>query len=405
MTYEKYKNSPLSWLPDAPEHWDFIKFKYLFKEINEKSSTGGEDLLSVSQYTGVTHRKDKIDEEKDHLTNAESLEGYKKVSVNDLVINIMLAWNGSLGFSPFEGIVSPAYCVYRVKEKALPKYFHYLLRTDFFKREFKKVSTGVIDSRLRMYTEDFFTLKTPVPPLAEQLAISNFLDEKLSEIDIFMQKKQQLINLLQERKAVFVNQILANTKGVIWKKLKFVSKILYGQSPHENTYNDKGVGSILINGPVEYSKTDFGYTRASKWTTDPKKFAPKESLLICLRGSTTGRLNICHDEVSIGRGVAAIIFRENQEFFTSVMMMLRKQIERDAQGTTFPSISSADLNNIKVPVLPLSIQAEIVSKIQIEHLEIDKAIATCRCEIDLVKEYREVLIAEAVTGKIKVTKS
>ena len=81
--YHTYKDSGVEWLGVIPGHWEIIKFKYLFSEINERSNNGDGDLLSFSQYTGVTLKKDKVDEG-DMLTNAETLEGYKKVAFNDL---------------------------------------------------------------------------------------------------------------------------------------------------------------------------------------------------------------------------------------------------------------------------------------------------------------------------------
>lgn len=114
--YSAYKDSGVEWLGEIPEHWKLQKNKFLFKEINERSPDGNEDLLSVSQYTGVTKKGDKI-EDGELLSNAQTLEGYKKVTQGDLVSNIMLAWNGSLGFSPYDGITSPAYGVYRLHDE------------------------------------------------------------------------------------------------------------------------------------------------------------------------------------------------------------------------------------------------------------------------------------------------
>ena len=102
--YDAYKDSGGEWIGQIPEHWEITKNKYLFEEVNIRSKGGEEDLLSVSQYTGVSLKKDKV-EENGLLTNAESLEGYKVVKTGNLVINIMLAWNGSLGVSQYNGIV------------------------------------------------------------------------------------------------------------------------------------------------------------------------------------------------------------------------------------------------------------------------------------------------------------
>lgn len=78
--YDAYKPSGVEWLGEIPEHWQIEKIKYLFEEINERSFNGDEDLLSVSQYTGVTKKSEEINEG-DFITNANTLEGYKKVSI------------------------------------------------------------------------------------------------------------------------------------------------------------------------------------------------------------------------------------------------------------------------------------------------------------------------------------
>ena len=144
-----------AWLGNYPAHWEVLRIKNLFQEMDSRSETGSDELLSVSHYTGVTLKRESLGNEDDHLSNAESLVGYKLVEKGDLVINIMLAWNGSLGISPHNGMTSPAYCVYRIKGENNPKYFGYLFTTNLFKAEFRRNSTGIIDSRLRLYSEIF----------------------------------------------------------------------------------------------------------------------------------------------------------------------------------------------------------------------------------------------------------
>src|SRR5258708_3947468 len=108
--YPQYRTAEGGWLGHIPSHWSIRRTKYILQETDSRSTTGKEQLLRISQYTGVTqrHRSGGYDEPD---TRAESLVGYKRVELNDLVINIMLAWNGSMGVSPFSGIASPAYCV------------------------------------------------------------------------------------------------------------------------------------------------------------------------------------------------------------------------------------------------------------------------------------------------------
>jgi type I restriction enzyme S subunit len=413
-----------AWLGNYPAHWQVLRIKNIFSEIEDRSTSGNEELLSVSHYTGVTLKRDSLENEDDFISNAETLEGYKRVAKGDLVINIMLAWNGSLGISPFDGITSPAYCVYRAKENNNPEYFGYLFATNLLKTEFRKKSTGIIDSRLRLYSDKFFSIFSVVPPVEEQNKIVEYIKTQSQKINHFIAKKQQFIALLKEQRQSIVTN--AVTKGINRKaklkstkiewigdvpqhwevrRLKFTSDLIYGISPNEKTYNDKGIGSILINGPVEYSEEDFGITRELKWTTEPQKFAPKGALLFCLRGSTTGRLNICHTDVSIGRGVAAIVGKLiTQEFLVEVMSILRKNIENSFKGSTFPSVTSQDLNNYYITVPPLPEQTQIINYIKTETTTIDTAIAKTVREIELIKEYKEAMIAEAVMGKVNFNK-
>jgi type I restriction enzyme S subunit len=146
-------------------------------------------------------------------TNAKTLEGYKKVTKGDLVSNIMLAWNGSMGISPYDGITSPAYCVYRIKNGYNPNYFGYLFGTNLMKTEFRKKSTGIIDSRLRLYSDKFFSIFTVVPPLKEQNKIVAFIEAKTIVINHFISQKQKFIALLKEQRQSIINE--AVTKGLI----------------------------------------------------------------------------------------------------------------------------------------------------------------------------------------------
>jgi hypothetical protein len=96
--YPAYKDSRVPWLGMVPEHWGLRRLKYVLRERDTRSPSGTEQLLRVSQYTGVTQRR-RADGADEPDTRAESLVGYKRVEPNELVVNIMLAWNGSMGVS------------------------------------------------------------------------------------------------------------------------------------------------------------------------------------------------------------------------------------------------------------------------------------------------------------------
>ena len=203
--YLTYKFSGVEWLGDVPEHWDVVRSKYLLQESDIRSLDGSEGLLRVSQYTGVTQLSTdtEIPESGRHPA---SLVGYKCVEPSDLVVNIMLAWNGSMGVSRFSGIVSPAYCVYQFKSDTCPRYFHYLLRSISYKAKIKAESTGIVESRLRLYTDDLFRIKIHMPPLPEQIAIARFLNNANRRIRHYICTKEKLIELLKEQKQIIIQQ-------------------------------------------------------------------------------------------------------------------------------------------------------------------------------------------------------
>lgn len=209
--YPAYKESGVEWLGEVPEGWDVRRFKTILREREERSADGSETLLSVSAYTGVTPRSENIDEG-DFISRAESLEGYKVCYPSDLVMNIMLAWNRAQGVSAHGGIVSPAYAVFELTSAILPAYLNYLVRSNEYCLYFKAHSSGVIDSRLRLYPDQFGALHCIFPPLPEQTAIAAFLDRETAKIDALVAEQRRLIDLLREKRQAVISH--AVTKGL-----------------------------------------------------------------------------------------------------------------------------------------------------------------------------------------------
>lgn len=207
------KDSGIEWIGMIPEHWEVKRMKELFSERKEVSQTGKEDLLSVSEYYGVARRKDKMTSDEEFESRAESLIGYKICKANDLVMNIMLAWKTGLGISDYDGIVSPAYAVYKGKG-IIPHYYHYLLRTGLYVAEYKRHSKGIIDSRLRLYNDRFNNVIAIYPPLSEQQSIASYLDIKCSEIDKAIDNLCKQIEALKRLKRSLINEVVTGKRKV-----------------------------------------------------------------------------------------------------------------------------------------------------------------------------------------------
>jgi Restriction endonuclease S subunits len=208
------KDSGVEWIGVVPAHWEVKRLKELFVESKGRSLTGEETLLSVSEYTGVTKKTDNI-EEGESLSRAESLEGYKICKIDDLVINIMLAWKRGLGVSVYSGIVSPSYAVYSPLKNTNAKYFHYLLRNNSTIAEFKRNSTGIIESRLRLYTDSFYAMSVAVPSFTEQQAIATYLDTKTTQIDQIITTITTQIQTLQELRKTLINDVVTGKIKVV----------------------------------------------------------------------------------------------------------------------------------------------------------------------------------------------
>ena len=174
--YPIYKPSGVEWLGDVPAHWDLRPAKWYFREVDHRSETGSEELLSVSHITGVTPRSEK----NVTMFKAESNVGHKLCRPGDLVINTMWAWMAALGVAGQAGIVSPSYAVYRPRpsSRLLGEYTDLLLRTTTYKNEYICRSTGIRSSRLRLYPEEFLRIKVSCPPLEEQHSIVEFTSKE-----------------------------------------------------------------------------------------------------------------------------------------------------------------------------------------------------------------------------------
>jgi type I restriction enzyme M protein len=207
------KDSGVDWIGEIPENWSLVKTKYFTKSEKNKSEYGEEELLSVSEYHGVIPRRN-IREGEEHLSRSESLEGYLKVKKDQLVSNIMLMWKRGLGVSDFEGIVSPSYSVFSFIN-SFPKYFHYLFRTDQYVSEFRRNSTGVIESRLRLYDDSFGSIKSHFPPNEEQVKIVEFLDNKTELIDKQISIEERRIELMKEYRKSLISEVVTGKIKVI----------------------------------------------------------------------------------------------------------------------------------------------------------------------------------------------
>lgn len=206
------KSSGVEWLGDVPEHWEVKPAKFFFREVDERSTTGTEELLSVSHITGVTPRSQK------NITMfmAESNVGHKLCRPGDLVINTMWAWMAALGVSKQVGLVSPSYGVYRPikNSQLLSEYVDLVLRSAPYRAEYLCRSTGIRSSRLRLYPEQFLRIKLICPPVDEQKAILKFLKSENFENDNIIATTNREIGLIREYRTRLIADVVTGKLDV-----------------------------------------------------------------------------------------------------------------------------------------------------------------------------------------------
>jgi type I restriction enzyme M protein len=192
-------HSGIPYMPNIPSSWKSIKIKYLLAERNERSETGGEELLALSKYDGVIP-KNSLEE---RTGGAESLIGYKKVFKDDLVFNKMQAVNGLISVSEIEGITSPDYAIYySINPELNIRYLSYILTQNEYSALLKKVSKGVMEGYIRVYTDSFFSLKVPLPPRSVQDEILECIDLESKKIKSALETAKKQIDIIKEYEQV-----------------------------------------------------------------------------------------------------------------------------------------------------------------------------------------------------------
>jgi type I restriction enzyme S subunit len=196
--------SGVEWLGFVPTRWEVVRLGVVFRETAE---SGNYDLpvLSVSIHHGVSDKEFDEDELERKVTRSEDRSKYIRVEPGDLVYNMMRAWQGAFGTVKVAGMVSPAYVIARPRFEIRTEYVEYLLRTPQAIEELRRHSHGVTDFRLRLYWDEFKTIKIALPSPEEQQAILEFISDKAEKINALVAESESAIALLQERRSALVS--------------------------------------------------------------------------------------------------------------------------------------------------------------------------------------------------------
>lgn len=203
--------SSIDWIGNMPKHWEVQRLKNILIERNEKNDPiKTEFILSLIKGRGVIPYNEKGDignRAKDKLTD------YKLAYPNDIVLNSMNVIIGSVGISKYFGAVSPVYYMLKPKnEKDSVRYFNYIFQTKTFQNKLVGYGNGILEHRMRIQMSKLNTVKLPCPSGEEQQKITNFLDEKVSQIDSIIENTKLSIEELKKYKQSLITETV--TKGL-----------------------------------------------------------------------------------------------------------------------------------------------------------------------------------------------
>lgn len=399
--------SGIGWMSTMPSDWERKRLKTLFREVDRRSTTGTEKLLSLRMRRGLIGHVDAGGKPID----PEALVGFKRVAPGQVVMNRMRAASGLFAITPEAGLVSPDYAVFDVLSGVNARFYVELFKTPMmaavFRAESKGLGTGDAGF-LRLYTDRFGTIGVPFPPPDQQAAIVRFLDHANRRMQRFIRAKQMLIKLLEEQKQAIILRAITRgldpnvrmkPSGVEWlgevpkhwevKRLKWVTRLQRG-------YDLPAERRVAGPYPVVSSGGVIDTHREAKCSGP--------GVVMGRYGSTDAVFYIEQDFWPHNTSLFVTDFQGNSPEWC--FYLLRSITKADHAGkSAVPGVDRKDLFQILVPRPELAEQEQTISAIHAANTEVSDAVRVAEREVELLREYRSRLIADVVTGKLDVRKA
>lgn len=429
--YSEYKDSGVKWLGEIPSHWEVVPLRKYLK-INTRRNMPEAQLLSVTREEGVIERNVESKEE-NHNYIPDDLSNYKYVQRGQFVINKMKSWQGSYGVSNYDGIVSPAYFVYDLNYPN-KDYFNIAIRSKIFSPFFSKYSKGIRVDQWDLTPEALKIIPFLEPPKAEQDAIVRYLDSAISEIDKAIAMQQKMIDLLNERKQIiiqnavtkgldenvemkesgveFVNEIPHNwstrrLKFSAWIRARLGWKGLKASEYVENGYPFLSAFNIE-NDHMKWNNLNF--INKYRYDESPEIKLKVGDLLLVKDGAGIGKCaridELPYGESTANGSLAVITSYDMLDYRYLYYFMVSKSFKDHTEllinGMGVPHFTQGEMKKIVMPVPPQAEQQQIVTYLDSEMQRFDSAITNCQRQITLLQERKQIIINEVVTGKVRV---
>jgi len=419
--YPAYKDSGVPWLGEVPEHWEVLPNRALFAEVKDRDHPE-EQMLSVTITKGVIRQQALLAGSSKKDSSNLDKSAYKLVRPGDIAYNKMRAWQGAVGVSDYQGIVSPAYVVQRPREGVHSRYVHYLLRTPAFAKEAERWSYGITSDMWSLRPEHFKMIYGCLPPLPEQAAIVRFLDHVDRRIRRYIRAKQKQINLLEEQKQAIIHRAVTRgldpkvrlkPSGVEWlgdvpehwevKRCRYLfrevdKRSADGSEQHLSMSQRLGlVPSHLVENRTLVSESYAG-----------GKLCAAGDLILNRLKAHLGVFALAQHSgvISPDYTVLRPIEPDGAEYFEQVLRSpaCRRELRIRTKGIVegFWRLYTDDFYDIRLPVPPAEERCAIIAYNRSATTGIDRGVAAAKREIALLREYRTRLIADVVAGKLDV---
>ena len=431
QTYAEYAEMNTDWLGKAPNHWQTIPVGRLFTRIKRTDHTDKE-LLSVYRDYGVIPKSSRDD---NNNKASEDLSPYQLVELNDLVMNKMKTWQGSIAISEYEGIVSPAYFVYQPEQKlfevAHPKYVHYLLRNPMYIAQYLRRSKGIRVSQWDLDPGEFQRVELLLPTKGEQLKIFQFLDHETAKIDTLIEKQQELIKLLLEKRQAVISHAVTKglnpnapmrDSGVEWlgevpghwerKSLNYLIAHTVDNRGRTPPVVDEGIPMVEVSqvaGDGFYTSNNYSkFITQESYDQFVRSDVKENDVLFVTVGATFGKTCLVPPSPDFFIAQNVVGFRcvvdVHPKFFMFLLSsgVFKEAISATNKSNTIDNVKVSDLVKTRLVMPPYQEQVQISDHIFAIADQYEKLVSKAESVIALMRERRTALISAAVTGKIDV---
>lgn len=427
--YAEYKDSGVEWLGEIPSHWDYFDGKRIFSSVRKQALSSDEQLAASQKYGVIPQNLMMQLNDSKVMLALKGTESFRHVEKNNFVISLR-SFEGGIEHSNYEGCVSPAYTVLSSKKNIDYRYFKYLFKSAPFIAALQSTTDSLRDGKSISY-EQFGNITLPLFSKVEQNTIANFLDHETTKIDHLIEKQQQLIELLKEKRQAVISH--AVTKGLDpnvpmkdsgvewlgevpehWEVTRFAYQIFYQEGPGILAVDFHETGIPLLR--IQNVKSDFvsndykTYLLPSKVLSKWDHYRVEKGDLIISCSASTGLVSEV-DESTVGAipytGLIRLKPRTRKIISQYIKLLVQsdlffEQIEVLQTGSTIQHFGPFHLQQMYISLPPNEEQEVICLEVKNRVRDIENLILKAESAIQLMQERRTALISAAVTGKIDV---